>query len=304
MRLLEGKPIAARIKEDLKKQIQELKLKPVLASIQVGENAGAEAYAKSQKKTADNLGIEYKFHKLAQDTGEKDLIDFIKRLNEHKGVNGIILQMPLPAHIDCKRMSSFIEPAKDTEGMHPANMGRIIYGEQSRTIGRASPVRNTTLGRAKISNGARILPCTPAAVMELLKETGIDLYGKEAVIVGHSEIVGKPLSLLLLEKFSTVTVCHIGTSQAGKLEGHVGNAEILIVAVGRAGLIKGEWIKQGAVVVDAGINRVGDKIVGDVEFEEAAKRAAWITPVPGGAGPLTVTMLMRNLVEAVKLQQC
>jgi methylenetetrahydrofolate dehydrogenase (NADP+)/methenyltetrahydrofolate cyclohydrolase len=278
MKLLEGKPIAARIKEDLKKQIQELNLKPVLTSIQVGDNAGAEAYAKSQRKTAENLGIEYRFHKLSQDTKEQELIDFINKLNEDKGVNGIILQMPLPAQIDYKKMSDYIQPQKDVEGIHPANMGKIVFGK------------------------AKILPCTPAAVMALLKETGIDLYGKETVIVGHSEIVGKPLSLLLLEKFATVTVCHIGTSEAGKLEEHVKSAEVLIVAVGRAGLIKGQWIKQQAVVIDVGINRVDGKIVGDVEFEEAAKRAGLITPVPGGVGPLTVTMLMRNVIEAAKSQ--
>ena len=279
MKLLEGKPIAARIKEDLKKQIQELQLKPVLASIQVGENVGAEAYAKSQRKTAESLGIEYKFYKLNQDTKEKDLIDFIQRLNKDKSINGVILQMPLQAHIDYKKMSDFILPEKDVEAMNPANMGKITFGK------------------------AMILPCTPAAVMELLKETGVDLHGKEVVIVGHSEIVGKPLSLLLLEKFATVTVCHIGTSQAGKLEEHVKGAEVLIVAVGKAGLIKGEWIREDAIVIDVGINRVEGKIVGDVEFDEAAKRASWITPVPGGVGPLTVTMLMRNLVEAAKLQQ-
>jgi methylenetetrahydrofolate dehydrogenase (NADP+)/methenyltetrahydrofolate cyclohydrolase len=139
--------------------------------------------------------------------------------------------------------------------------------------------------------------------MELLNSTGVNLYGKEVVVVGHSEIVGKPLALLLLDKFATVTVCHIGTSQAGKLEEHVRKAEVLIVAVGKAGLIKGEWIKEGAIVIDVGINRVGDKIVGDVEFEAAEKRASYITPVPGGVGPLTVTMLMRNVVEATKLQQ-
>ncbi len=279
MRLLEGKPVAARIKEDLKKQIQELNLKPVLASVQVGDSAGAEAYTKSQRKTAENLGIEYRFHKLSQDTKEQELIDFIKKLNEDKGVNGIILQMPVSGQIDYKKMSNYILPQKDVEGMHPANMGKIVFGK------------------------TKILPCTAAAVMVLLKETGIDLYGKETVIVGHSEIVGKPLSLLLLEKFATVTVCHIGTSEAGKLEEHVKSAEILIVAVGKAGLIKGQWIKQQAVVIDVGINRVGGKIVGDVEFEEAAKRASLITPVPGGVGPLTVTMLMRNLVEAAKMQR-
>jgi len=139
--------------------------------------------------------------------------------------------------------------------------------------------------------------------MELLNSTERDLYGKEVVVVGHSEIVGKPLSLLLLDKFATVTVCHIGTSQAGKLEEHVRRAEVLVVAVGKAGLIKGDWVKDGAIVIDVGINRVADKIVGDVEFEPAEKKAAYITPVPGGVGPLTVTMLMRNLIEAAKSQQ-
>jgi methylenetetrahydrofolate dehydrogenase (NADP+)/methenyltetrahydrofolate cyclohydrolase len=191
----------------------------------------------------------------------------------------MIIQMPLPQQIDYKKISQFILPEKDAEGMHPANIGKIVFGK------------------------ARILPCTPAAVMELLNSTGIDLYGKEAVVVGHSEIVGKPLCLLLLEKFATVTVCHIGTSKAGKLEEHVRKAEILIVAVGKAGLIKGEWVKDGAIVIDVGINRVADKIVGDVEFEGAEKHASYITPVPGGVGPLTVTMLMRNLVEAARLQK-
>ena len=277
-KLLEGKPLSEKIKEEIKQQVSSLKKKPVLASIQVGDNPGAEAYAKSQKKTAEGLGIEYQFHKLSQDTTEASLIEFIQKLNSEKSINGIIIQMPLPGQIDYKKISQFILPEKDAEGMHPANIGKIVFGK------------------------ANILPCTPAAVMELLKEAGVDLYGKEVVIVGHSEIVGKPLALLLLEKFATVTVCHIGTSKAGKLEEHVMKAEVLIVAVGKAGLIKGEWIKEGAIVIDVGINRVGDKIVGDVEFETAEKRASYITPVPGGVGPLTVTMLMRNVVEAAKLQ--
>ena len=278
-KLLEGKPIAEKIKEEIKKQIQSLNKKPVLASIQVGDNPGAEAYAKSQKKTAESLGIDYQFHKLEAGTSESALIELIQKLNSDKSVNGIIIQMPLPAQIDYKRISQYISADKDVEGMHPANIGKIVFGK------------------------ANILPCTPAAAMELLNSTGVNLYGKEVVIVGHSEIVGKPLALLLLDKFATVTVCHIGTSQAGKLEEHVRKAEVLIVAVGKAGLIKGEWIKEGAIVIDVGISRVGDKILGDVEFETAEKHAAYITPVPGGVGPLTVTMLMRNVVEAAKLQQ-
>ncbi len=278
-KLLEGKPVAEKIKEQIKQDVQSLKNKPVLASVQVGDNAGAEAYAKSQNKIALSLGIEYQFHKLPENITEKSLIEFMQKLNTDKFVNGIIVQMPLPQQIDYKRISQYISPDKDVEGMHPSNIGQIIFGK------------------------AQLIPCTPQAVMELLAQTGVDLYGKETVIVGHSEIVGKPLALLLLDKFATVTVCHIGTSKAGKLEEHVNKAEILIVAVGKVGLIKGEWIKEGAVVVDVGINRVNDKIVGDVEFEAAEKRASWITPVPGGVGPLTVTMLMRNLVTAAKLQQ-
>lgn len=278
-KLLEGRPIAEKIKEEIKEGILKLNFKPVLASIQIGENPGIEIYIRSQKKTADNLGIDFQLYKLLPQTSENQLIELIQRLNSDKLVNGIIIQVPLSAGMNYKRISLTVLPQKDAEGIHPVNIGKILFGE------------------------SEILPCTPAAVMELIKVTGINLYGRETVVVGHSEIVGKPLSLLLLGKFATVTVCHIGTSQAGRLEEHVEKAEVLIVAVGKAGLIKGEWIKEGAIVIDVGINRVGDKIMGDVEFEEAQKRASWITPVPGGVGPLTVTMLMRNLVEAAKLQQ-
>lgn len=272
-KLLEGKLIAALLKETLLKKIQASGKKLHLASIQVGENPSSEVYIKSQKKNAEFLGIEYALHKLDCTFTQDKLIEFIETLNNDPKVNGIILQMPLPAHIDYKKISEHIAPGKDAEGMHPLNMGRIIFGK------------------------SKVLPCTASAVMEIINYTGTDLSGKEVVIVGHSEIVGKPLSLLLLDKLATVTVCHIGTAKAGKLEEHVQRAEVLIVAVGKAGLIKGNWIKEGAIVVDVGINKVEDKIVGDVEFVEAEKRASWITPVPGGVGPLTVIMLMRNLVE-------
>ena len=266
VKLLEGKYVAEKIKEKIKLDIQSLKQAPVLASILVGDNPGADAYVKSQAKTACSLGIEYKLYQLAGNISENELIGLISKLNMDKTVNGIVVQMPLPQHIDYKKVSGLISAKKDIEGMHSSS-------------------------------------CTASAVMELLNSTGIDLYGKEVVVVGHSEIVGKPLALLLLEKFATVTICHIGTSYAGKLEEHVGKAEVLIVAVGQAGLIKGEWIKEGAIVVDVGINHQGGKIVGDVGFEAAEKRASFITPVPGGVGPLTVVILMRNLVEAAKLQQ-
>jgi len=278
-KLLEGKLIAEEIKKELSLTVQTLKQPPVLASILVGADPGALAYVRGQEKTAQSIGITYKLHQLPESISEDELIDFILGLNADKNVNGIVVQMPLPKHIDYRKISELVSAKKDIEGMHPANMGKVLFGR------------------------ARIAACTATAVMELLNSTGVDLYGKEVVVVGHSEIVGKPLALLLLEKFATVTVCHIATSKTDRLEEHVRRAEVLIVAVGKPGLIKGDWIKDGAIVIDVGINCRGNKIVGDVEFAEAEKRASFITPVPGGVGPLTVAILMRNLVEAAKLQQ-
>ena len=195
---------------------------------------------------------------------------------EDDSVTAIILQLPVPKDIDAKKLVDLISPSKDAEGMTPENLGRILLGDY------------------------KIAPCTAMAVMELLESTKVNLYGKEVVIVGHSEIVGKPLSLMLLNKFATTTVCHIATGERGVLSEHVKRAEILIVAVGKAQIIKGDWIKDGAIVIDVGINRIGDKILGDVEFETALKRASYITPVPGGVGPLTTMILMKNTVELFK----
>jgi len=279
-KLLDGKALAASLKEKIKAEIQGLKIKPKLVSVQMGENPASEVYLKSQRKNAENLGIEYHLEKLDEKATEDQLIKVIDSLNNDKSVNGIIIQMPLPGHIDAKLISQYLSPIKDVEAVHPQNMGEIVFGN------------------------AKILPCTAASCMELLDSIeGIELYGKEACIVGHSEIVGKPLALLLLNKFVTTTVCHIATGKRGTLPEFVKKAEILIVAVGKAGLIKGEWIKEGAIVIDVGINRVDGKLVGDVEFDKAQERAGYITPVPGGVGPLTVAMLMKNLVEAYKLQQ-
>ena len=281
--LLDGKTNALRIKEKLKTEIEALKtgygVTLHLVNVQVGENPASEVYLKSQEKNAEKLGIRYSLKKLAPDASQDTLKEAIEGLNRDDSVNGILVQMPLPRHIDSRAVSRYISPLKDVEAMHPQNMGEIVFGT------------------------AKVLPCTAASCMELLNSIdSFDLYGKEAVVVGHSEIVGKPLALLLLNKFATVTVCHIATGERGTLSDFVRKAEILIVAVGKAGLIKGEWIKRGAVVIDVGINQIEGKIVGDVEFETARERASYITPVPGGVGPLTVAMLMRNLVEAAKLQ--
>jgi methylenetetrahydrofolate dehydrogenase (NADP+)/methenyltetrahydrofolate cyclohydrolase len=280
--LLKGAPIAERIREELTAEIAALKGKgvnPSLVAVQVGENPASAVYVGQQQKTADKLGISYRLEQLSADSSEQAVADFIAKLNADPAVTGIILQMPVPQGMNARALQARIDPVKDVEGVSPANMGWVVFGRPS------------------------LAPCTALGVFALINSTGVDLYGKEVVIVGHSDIVGKPAALLLLDKFATTTVCHIGTGERGVLPDHVKRAEILVVAVGKAGLVKGEWIKEGAIVVDVGINRVGDKLVGDVEFEPAAERAAYITPVPGGVGPLTVTMLMRNTVIAAKQQK-
>lgn len=280
--ILDGSEIAGKIKEELKCEIDKLKEKdifPSLVAIQVGENPGAKIYARSQKKACEKIGINYKLHQFKEDISLKEMKNFIEKLNEDKKVNGIIMQMPLPSHLDAFTLQKMINPLKDVEGVSPGNMGMIIYGK---------PL---------------LAPCTAMAVMEIIKSTGIKFYGKEAVVVGHSDIVGKPVALLLLKEFVTTSVCHIATGERGRLPYYVKEAEILIVAVGKANLIKGEWIKEGALVIDVGINRVGGKIVGDVEFEKAKEKASYITPVPGGVGPVTTAILLKNTVEATKMQK-
>lgn len=278
--LLEGRKAAQGIRESVGAEIKMLRAKhsktPLLASVQVGQHASSLVYIKSQAKVAEEVGIDYRLLSLPEDVSKNDLLAEIAKLNRDPGVHGIIIQTPLPEVLNAKEMVSEISAQKDAEGMHPLHLGEIVLGSSA------------------------IAPCTASACMELLRSCPIKLYGKEAVIVGHSEIIGKPLSLMLLNEFVTTTVCHIATSEADKLVGHISAADIVIVAVGKAHLIKGEWIKKGAVVVDVGINRVADRIVGDVEFESAESRASYITPVPGGVGPLTVTMLMKNILELFK----
>jgi len=279
--IIDGKKIANKIKENLKEEIEILKKKenpPSLSAIQVGENPGSKVYVRAQKKSCESMGIEYNLHQFNENITEEDLLNFIQKLNQDPNVSGIILQMPLPGHIDARKLQQLIDPKKDAEGISPTNMGEIIYGKP-------------LLG-----------PCTAMAIMEIIDSLKIKLYGKEAVIVGHSNIVGKPTALLLLDKFATTSVCHIATGERGSLPSYVRNAEILIVAVGKANLIKGEWVKKGAIVIDVGINRVKGKIVGDVEFETAREKASYITPVPGGVGPVTTAMLLKNTVQAAKIQ--
>ncbi len=280
--ILDGKTLAQRLKDDLRKEVEALRRSchkvPRLINVLIGNSHSACAYANSQKKVAEYMGIDYDLLTLPMAISQEELIAFVRKLNVDGDVNGIMIHKPVPSHIDYRVVANCVEPAKDLEGINVTNIGKMILGE------------------------TKIIPCTPAAVMEHIKSTKMDLRGKEAVVVGHSEIVGKPLILLLLEQYATVTVCHVATSEAGRLVEHIGRADVLVVAVGKAALVKGDWIKRGAVVVDVGINQVDGKIVGDVEFEAAKQRAAFITPVPGGVGPVTVVMLMRNGIEAFKNQ--
>ncbi len=279
--IIDGKRIAGEIKQKLVKEIEELKKQgttPSLSAIQVGDDPGTGVYVRAQQRSCEKIGLDYKLHKFQEDISQKELRDFIARLNEDTGVSGIILQMPLPSQLDGRILQGMIDPKKDAEGVSPANMGMVVYGK---------PL---------------LAPCTAIAVMELINSVGVKLYGKEAVVVGHSDIVGKPTALLLLDKFVTTSICHIATGERGTLPQYVSQAEILIVAVGKANLVKGEWVKEGAIVIDVGINRVEGKIVGDVEFEAAKERASYITPVPGGVGAVTTAMLLKNCVQAAKLQ--
>lgn len=280
--LLEGKTVAEGLKAKVRSEVAALKAKhgrsPKLLALQIGENASSAVYVKAQAKVAESLGIEYELKTVPDTISQAEAEGLIEKLNDDADVTAIILQLPVPKGIDAKRLVNLISPDKDAEGMHPHNLGKILLGNY------------------------KIGPCTAMAVMELLESTKVNLYGKEAVIVGHSEIVGKPLALMLLSKFATTTVCHIATGERGVLPDHVKKAEVLVVAVGKAGIVKGEWVKDGAIIIDVGINRVGDKIVGDVEFEGASQKASYITPVPGGVGPITTTILMRNTVELFKMQ--
>ncbi len=280
--IIDGKLIAEKIKNEVKKYLEELKSKgiiPKLVAVSVGENQASIVYMNQQKKNCEKIGINYEILQLSENIDEKTLCENIDKLNEDSDITGIILQLPLPKGIDTRKVQAKISPVKDVEGVNPVNMGWILYGRPF------------------------VAPCTALAVKEIIDYLGINLYGKEVVMVGHSDIVGKPVALLLVDKFATTTICHIGTSDAGKLKEHVERAEILIVAVGKANLIPGEWIKEGAIVIDVGINRVGDKIVGDVEFEKAKEKASWITPVPGGVGPITTAILLKNIVSLAKLQK-
>lgn len=271
--LLDGKQLAQRIRSRLATARSALGPAPIrLVSLEIGQNPAAAVYVRNQQRAAAEVGIEMAVVNLPLSTTEAELIAAIQQQQAAPEVAGLIVQRPLPPGIDPRLVQSAIDPHKDVEGMHPANMGAILYRE---------PL---------------LPPCTAAAAQQLILATGIDLRGAETVVVGHSEIIGKPIAVLLLHHLSTVTVCHIGTR---RLVDHTRRADILVVAVGKAGLVHGDMIKPGAVVIDVGINQGADgKITGDVDASSAAEVAGFLTPVPGGVGPVTVAMLLRNTLRA------
>lgn len=278
--IISGTQLASQIKSNVAQQISQYvaqgKRAPSLAVILVGADPASQVYVGSKRKSCAEIGITSQSYDLPENTTEQALLELIEELNQDNTVNGILVQLPLPKHIDSTKVIEQISPEKDVDGFHPYNVGRLCQ-------------RIPTL-RA----------CTPYGVMKLLETTGISFYGKHAVIVGASNIVGRPMALELLLAGCTVTVTHRFTED---LASHIRQADILVVAVGKPKFIKGEWIKEGAVVVDVGINRLEGKLVGDVEFDIAAQRAAYITPVPGGVGPMTVAMLMQNTLSAYEKQQ-
>lgn len=275
-RILDGKAIAAEVRNVVREKVQE-RLEtglraPGLAVILVGRQPASEVYVRNKRKACLEAGINSMSYDLPGQVPEADLLDLIQRLNDDPMVDGILVQLPLPDHIDPERVIEHIHPDKDVDGFHPYNVGRLAL---------RMPV---------------LRPCTPRGIVTLLERTGVSLAGKEAVVVGASNIVGRPMALELLMARCTVTVCHSATED---LAGHTRGADILVVAVGRPKLVPGDWVKPGAVVIDVGINRQPDgRLVGDVDFESVRHRAGWITPVPGGVGPMTVATLLENTLEA------
>ncbi len=313
--IIDGNAVAAGVTDGLKAEVEKLKAagrEPLLVAVQVGENAASRVYIKNQRGSCEKIGISYRLDELPAEASQADLAAHIGKLNADPAVSGVILQMPVPEGIDPRKAQLEIAYNKDVEGMHPANMGRVVYGDS-----RLAPC--TAQGAFLLAKSLELPPSYDplpefAQKMVAAGKTTPALYGKNVVVVGHSEIVGKPLALLFLDHFCTVEVCHIATQNLAE---KTGRADIVCVAVGLPGLVKGEMIRPGAAVIDIGINRVPDigpdgkpklnkkgkprkKTVGDVEFEKAKEVAGFITPVPGGVGPMTVAMLLKNTVEAAK----
>ena len=277
-KIIDGKAVSASVKEAIRAELAQLKaekgLTAGLAVIIVGDDPASKVYVRNKKLACEACGFESFEYALPAETTQEELLELVNKLNADEKVDGILCQLPLPSHIDEKVVINNISPAKDVDAFHPENVGQIMIGDY------------------------KFLPCTPAGVMELIASTGVEIAGKECVVVGRSNIVGKPMAMLLLHNSGTVTICHSKTKDLAEV---CRRADILVAAVGVPNLIKGDMIKEGAVVIDVGMNRLDDgKLCGDVEFETAKEKASYITPVPGGVGPMTIAMLMKNTLTAAK----
>ncbi len=281
-KIIDGKLISSQIKDELKLEVDELKEKgivPGLAVVIVGEDPASQVYVGQKEKSCAALGIYSEKHALSAETTQDELIGLVGELNKNDKIHGILVQLPLPRHLDESEVLMAIDPEKDVDGFHPVNVGKLVVGEEG------------------------YLPCTPHGIQELLIRSDVDVNGKDVVIVGRSNIVGKPMAMILVQKKkganATVTICHTGTKD---IASHTRQADILIVAVGKARAVTGDMVKDGVVVIDVGVNRTEAGLVGDVDFETVKEKASAITPVPGGVGPMTIAMLMMNTVEAAKRQ--
>jgi methylenetetrahydrofolate dehydrogenase (NADP+)/methenyltetrahydrofolate cyclohydrolase len=274
--VISGKEIAAAMREEFKREVERLRAEgivPGLAVILVGDDPASHSYVKGKEKGANEVGIYSVVHRLPAETSQEELLAMIRTLNEDPAIHGILVQLPLPKHIDEESVIFAIDPEKDVDGFHPINVGKMQIGTEC------------------------FLPCTPHGVIHMLKRTGISIEGTHAVVVGRSNIVGKPMAQLLLNENATVTVCH---SRTRDLSAITKQADLLIAAVGRPGIITKDMVKPGAVVIDVGVNRVDGKLVGDCDFAGVQEVAGYITPVPGGVGPMTITMLLYNTIESAK----
>jgi methylenetetrahydrofolate dehydrogenase (NADP+)/methenyltetrahydrofolate cyclohydrolase len=274
-RILDGKSLAAKVRTALKQEVEALAqrgIRPGLAVVLAGEDPASRVYVRNKVRACEEIGVRSQLYELPAAVSEEALIDRVLALNDDEEVHGILVQLPLPKHLDVQRVQGAVSPAKDVDAFHAINLGALLEGHP------------------------RLLPCTPAGVMRLIEHAGVPLAGAHAVVIGRSNIVGKPLSLLLLQKDATVTICH---SKSRDLHDIARSADILVAAVGRPKLVTGSMVKPGACVIDVGVNRLPDgSLCGDVDFASAAEVAGWITPVPGGVGPMTIAMLLENCLRA------
>lgn len=277
--LISGKVVSAKVKDDVRKETEilaEKGIKAGLAVVIVGNNPASRVYVNSKKKACEEVGFASYEYALPEETTQQELLDLVDVLNNDKKVNGILVQLPLPKQIDENAIINAISAEKDVDAFHPFNVGKIMIGDFA------------------------FLPCTPAGVMELIDSTGVEIAGKSCVVIGRSNIVGKPMAMLLLHRSGTVTICHSKTKNLAEI---CRNADILVAAVGKANFVTADMVKEGAVVIDVGMNRLENgKLCGDVDFEAVEKKASFITPVPGGVGPMTIAMLMKNTLTAAKAQ--